>query len=115
MKNSPHSINSLVRRNRYLVNIAGCMVAIVLCVTSASMPAVAQLAGQGSLQGTVTDSTGAVIPSATVTVTNTATHVSAVQKSSSAGFYNISPLAPGTYKVQVAAPGVKMLVQDNVG
>src|SRR5664280_1863560 len=97
MKNSPHSINSLARRNRYLVNIAGCMVAIVLCVTSASMPAVAQLAGQGSLQGTVTDSTGAVIPSATVTVTNTATHVSAVQKSSSAGFYNISPLAPGTY------------------
>ncbi len=87
---------------------------MALCLIWATLPAVAQLAGQGSLQGTVTDSTGAVIPSATVTVTNTATHVSAVQKSSSAGFYNISPLAPGTYTVQVVVQGFKMLVQDNV-
>jgi hypothetical protein len=114
MKNSPHSVNSLARRNRYLANIARCIFTIALCLIWATLPAVAQLAGQGSLQGTVTDSTGAVIPSATVTVTNTATHVSAVQKSSSAGFYNISPLAPGTYTVQVVAQGFKMLVQDNV-
>ncbi|HEV2486471.1 MAG TPA: carboxypeptidase-like regulatory domain-containing protein [Terracidiphilus sp.] len=114
MTNSTNSINSIARRNRYLANIAKVVVTIAICLTWSAIPAAAQLAGQGSLQGTVTDSTGAVIPNATVTLTNTATNVRSVQQSSSAGFYNISPLVPGTYSVQVVAQGFKMLMQDNV-
>ncbi|MDP9038716.1 MAG: TonB-dependent receptor [Acidobacteriota bacterium] len=55
--------------------------------------------------GTVTDSTGAVIPGATVTVTNRATNVSREVKSSSSGAYVVTQLIPGPYTVKVAAPG----------
>jgi Carboxypeptidase regulatory-like domain len=114
MENSRIAINSLARRKGNWTNIAKAVITITICLMWAAMPAAAQLAGQGSLQGTVTDSTGAVIPNATVTVTNIATNIAATQKSSSAGFYNISPLAPGTYRVQVVAQGFKILMQDNV-
>ena len=93
---------------------AAVMLALVFVIAGTAKPAAAQLAGQGSIQGTVTDSTGAVIPNATVTLRNTATNVSAEQKSSSAGYYVISPLQPGTYTLQVVAQGFKTLVQDNV-
>ena len=79
------------------------------------MPAAAQTAGQGSLQGTVADSTGAVIPNATVTATNTATSVATVQQSSSAGFFNISPLAARNLLRPGRGAGVQdAQVQDNV-
>jgi len=78
------------------------------------MPAAAQTAGEGSLQGTVMDSTGAVVPSATITITNAATGVKTVRQCSSAGFFSIAPVMPGTYTVEVAAKGFKALVQDNV-
>ena len=94
--------------------IAPAVFALTICLISAAMPAAAQTAGEGSIQGTVTDSTGAVVPNAAVTATNNATNVATVQKSSSAGFYNISPVQPGTYTMQVAAQGFKILVQDNV-
>jgi hypothetical protein len=73
-----------------------------------------QTAGDGSLQGTVTDPSGAVVSGATVTATNVATNVASVQKSSSAGFFSIAPLPPGTYSVTVAAAGFEKLVQQNV-
>ena len=73
-----------------------------------------QTAGDGSLEGTVTDASGAVVANATVTATNVATNVATVRTSSSAGFYSISPVAPGTYTLQVAASGFETLVQDNV-
>jgi hypothetical protein len=76
-------------------------------------PAAAQ-AGEGTLQGTVTDTTGAVIPNATVTVTNTATSITTSQNSTSAGLYTFSPLQPGTYTVKVAAAGFKTVEQSNV-
>jgi Carboxypeptidase regulatory-like domain len=78
------------------------------------MPASAQTAGQGSLQGTVVDASGAVIPDATVTITNRATGMKMTQSSTSAGFFNLSPVLPGTYSVQVEAKGFKTLVQENV-
>lgn len=74
----------------------------------------AQTAGDGSIQGTVTDATGAVVPNATVTATNTATGVTTVRVSSSAGFFSISPVPPGNYSLKVASSGFQTLVQDNV-
>ncbi|MGA2569354.1 MAG: TonB-dependent receptor [Terracidiphilus sp.] len=86
----------------------------MLCLICAALPAAAQTAGEGSIQGTVVDSTGAVIPHATITITNTATGVKTVRESSSAGFFSIAPVLPGTYTVQVTAKGFKALEQDNV-
>ena len=56
------------------------------------------LYAQGStaaIQGTVRDSTGAVIPGATVTATNQETNLQRTVQSSSAGFYQIPNLPPG--------------------
>src|SRR5580704_3590009 len=57
----------------------------------------AQTAGEGTISGTVTDTTGAVVPGATVTATNLATSVSFERTSSSSGLFSIAPLPPGTY------------------
>lgn len=89
--------------------------ALFAAIALLSAPAVwAQTAGDGSLQGTVTDASGAVVVGATVTATNVATNVANVRTSSSAGFFSISPLPPGTYNVTVAASGFEKLVQQNV-
>src|SRR6266550_6161059 len=59
----------------------------------------------GSIVGTVTDPSGAVVSGAKVTVTNTATGQTIDLTSNSAGAFNSGPLTPGNYKVQVSAKG----------
>ena len=61
----------------------------------------------GSLNGTVTDTTGAVISGATVTLTNPATQVTKTTTSDASGFYSFTELAGGTYTVTVTANGFK--------
>ncbi|HWY67107.1 MAG TPA: carboxypeptidase regulatory-like domain-containing protein [Terriglobales bacterium] len=60
-----------------------------------------------TVQGQVTDPSGAVIPGATVTVTNTATSVSQTAKTDSSGNYRIPALPIGTYDVEVQASGLE--------
>jgi len=74
----------------------------------------AQTSGQGGLEGTITDSTGAVIPSAAITATNQASGVSTSRQSSSAGAYEIAPLIPGVYTVTVNAKGFQTIRQENI-
>src|SRR5208283_4509235 len=61
----------------------------------------------GSIQGQVTDPTGAVVSGATVTITDAATNQSVTSKSNSAGQYASGALVPGNYVVKVEAPGFK--------
>ena len=68
-------------------------------------PAMAQTGGQGAIEGTVTDATGAVVPNATVTATNQASGVTTSRPTSSSGLYTINPVIPGTYTVSVTASG----------
>ena len=63
--------------------------------------------GAGSIQGTVADSTGAVIPGATITVVNQATNVAISSKSNNVGFYQVPGLFTGTYMVTISAPNMK--------
>jgi hypothetical protein len=74
----------------------------------------AQLAGEGAIQGRVTDPTGAIIPSAVVTATNVATDIKTVRSSTSSGVYVLSPLPPGEYTVSVSAPGFAKSVQEHI-
>jgi len=76
--------------------------------------AVALLAGQlwaqsdnGSIVGTVTDSTGAAIPDATITVTDQATNRVVSVQSQGDGTYVVSALPIGNYKVEVAKQAFK--------
>lgn len=59
----------------------------------------------GDLTGTVTDISGAVVPSATVTATNSATDVKSSVHTNSAGLYRIPNLLPGNYTVSADSPG----------
>ena len=59
----------------------------------------------GSIQGTITDSSGAVVPGAKVTITNAGTTNAKTLTTDAAGFYTSGPLTPGAYKVSVTAPG----------
>jgi hypothetical protein len=65
----------------------------------------AQAGATGTILGTVTDTTGAVVPNAKVTVTNVATDVNFQTVSNSAGDYQAPALNPGTYKIAAEAPG----------
>ena len=71
--------------------------------------ATGQLFGQtgatGSILGTVTDSSGAVLPKVKVTVTNVETGVAYHTVTSSSGDYDAPSLNPGTYSVMAEAPG----------
>jgi hypothetical protein len=77
-------------------------------------PAAAQTAGEGIIQGTVSDPSGAVVPNATVTATDVATGVTTSRTTTSNGFYVISPLPPGTYTVTAAATGFSQFQQLNL-
>ena len=66
------------------------------------------------LQGTVKDTTGAVVPNATVTARNPANNVSRNVTSNDEGFYRIINIPPGDYEVTVEAPNFKKAVLTKV-
>ena len=80
-------------------------VAAALCVPSV-LTLHAQSVATGTITGTVTDSSGAVVPNATVVLTDTDTGVSHTLTSSSAGTYTAPFLQPGHYEVVATAPGM---------
>src|SRR5450759_2947193 len=80
---------------------------------AASGIAVAQ-AVYGSIVGTVTDSTGAAVPNAKVTITDTGKGITVTTTTNEAGNYSQIHLIPGVYEVRVEAPGFDSYVQKNV-
>ena len=82
-------------------------VVCLLAVTAfLAVPAQAQLT-VGSVTGTVVDATGAVIPGATVTLTNQATGVTREQETSSTGSFAFERVRPGAYSLRVSMSGFK--------
>ena len=86
---------------------------LVLLLAVFASPALAQI-DRGAIVGTVRDTSGAVVPNATVSVTNTATGVSIVIPVDAAGDYQVLTLIPGLYSVKVTANGFETAVQDNI-
>jgi len=84
------------------------------CIGLAPAAARAQIGGSGSIQGTVLDTSGGVLPGATVTATNLATGVATARQTNAAGVYVLSPLPPGEYKVEVTLDGFKTFVQERI-
>src|SRR5664279_1176972 len=80
-----------------------------LCLTLA---AVAQTSGE--ITGEVKDPSGAVMPNASITVTNTATNVTRSTVTNNAGVYSFPDLVPGAYAVKVTAPGFDTVVKTGV-
>ncbi|MGE0131815.1 MAG: carboxypeptidase regulatory-like domain-containing protein [Blastocatellales bacterium] len=76
---------------------------IALCVSAV----VFAQADRGTITGTVTDSSGAAVPGANVTVTNLATNANSTAVTSSDGVYSIVALQPGLYRVRIEKSGFK--------
>src|SRR5580693_8597025 len=83
---------------RYFV---ACWLAALLCWSSALAQTVT-----GSITGTITDPSGAVIPGGTVTAENAATSVKTSAKSNASGVYTIRFLPIGTYTLSLEEYGV---------
>ncbi|HXK05581.1 MAG TPA: carboxypeptidase regulatory-like domain-containing protein [Verrucomicrobiae bacterium] len=72
-----------------------------------TLPSFAQTLTTGDVGGTVTDSTGAIVPNATVTLKSTATNDTRSAVTNSSGEYRFSLLSPGEYTLSAATAGMK--------
>ena len=68
----------------------------------------------GSIAGTVTDSSGAGVPGATVTVRQVDTNAARITTTSDIGSYTVTQLAPGAYSVKVDKTGFKTFEQNDI-
>jgi len=66
------------------------------------------------MYGQVTDATGATVPGAQVSVTNTETNLTRTAQTNAEGEYRIELLPVGSYKVEITAPGFKRVVRSGV-
>lgn len=89
-------------------------IGFILCIcftTFSLLPAGAQSTiSTGSIQGTITDPNGAVVPNATVTITSKATGQAIKLTSSGSGGFASGALIPGDYEVKVEAKGFQTQV-----
>jgi hypothetical protein len=81
------------------------------------LPCVENLFGQantGRITGTVSDSSGAVVPNAKITIIAIETNRQQSYVSDGAGAYSSAPLQVGQYRVEAESPGFKRLVRDAI-
>ena len=85
---------------------------VLFIVLGVAIAAYAQ--GRATVYGTVTDSTGATIPNATIKLTNVDTSQVQITTSSDVGTFNIPSLIPGHYSVSITAAGFQTHVATNL-
>jgi hypothetical protein len=96
-----HTLNAALRA-------AACGLLFILC----SVAAQAQF--RAAIQGTVHDASGAVVPDATLTLTQIGTGKTQQATASGEGFYRFSELSPGTYTLMAEKTGFKKSTLENV-
>src|ERR1039458_9762344 len=87
-------------------------VSLLVCITFSAVLAHAQY--RASLRGTVSDSQGAVIPGATVTLVDTDTNKTMVSTSDGNGIYNFNALPPAPYRITVEHEGFTKKLLEHV-
>src|ERR1700742_826656 len=100
--------NLVSRRSR---SLSVCLAAVLMVVPGVSH---SQIAGTSSIQGTVTDKSGAALPNATVVVTNTATLVKHTTTTDAAGLYSFPNIPIGSNTLDVSATGFEHYKQSNI-
>lgn len=84
---------------------------VMLCLHAS--PAAAQ-STHGSIVGTITDETGAVVPGAAITVTNVGTNISRTVVTNPSGYYEALALVPGTYTVRAELSGFTPITREGL-
>jgi outer membrane receptor protein involved in Fe transport len=97
---------------RHLSVVALAAIVALACLFSASLQA--QNISTAELHGTVHDSTGAVIPNATITISDASKGFTRTTTSDGQGEYQLLLLPPGTYVLTVTSPGFAKLTESNV-
>src|ERR1700682_910669 len=87
---------------------------VVLAVSFSTAAAWGPASYTAQVRGTVTDQTGAVVPSATVTLTNDGTNISTSATTDSRGQYCLHGVRPAAYTLKVESTGFQESVQKNV-
>src|SRR5438270_8296944 len=91
-----------------------CLLTVAALVAVVIVPALYAQGPVGTLNGTVTDPAGAVVPGATVVATNNGTGTEAKTTSTTSGDYTLPYLPSGTYTIRVSAPGFSTANAENV-
>ncbi len=100
--------------NGVSVGFFAVLLAALFCLfTIAPKATLAQSSSTGTVSGTVTDNTGAVVPDAAVTLTDKATGNSRTSTTTSSGQYIFAYVNPGSYDVKVAKQGFETTVVSN--
>jgi hypothetical protein len=87
------------------------LLGLLLCLTD--VPSFAQ-AVSGTISGYINDPSGAAVVGAAVKVTNTLTGVEISSTSDASGLFVISNLSPGTYNIDITAPGFRRYRENDV-
>ncbi len=98
-----------MRRARIVAVVIGSLFFVLVCALNAAAQQF-----YGTITGTVTDPSGAVVPNASVKVTNVDTNVTSTLKTNRAGVYVANSLIVGTYRVEAEAAGFKKAVADRI-
>jgi hypothetical protein len=89
------------------------LTAVFVVLLSFTTAGIAQVT-TGSILGTVHDASGAVLPGATVTITDAGKGTTTVKQTDNEGNYSAPYLLPGSYNISVEMQGFKRSVQNNV-
>jgi hypothetical protein len=106
-----HRTASPLRNSRAMWTISIFPLISLLGLAVCGSAALAQ-SGAGSIQGTVTDPKGGVVPQTSIHVVNQATGVAVDTKSNEVGFYLVPDLFTGTYTVTISAAGMRTYVSS---
>ncbi len=87
---------------------------LLLLIATCMLPSAAYAQFRASIQGTVTDPTGAVIPGATVMLTDVTTNHQETATTTGAGVYTFNALPPNQFTMAVTATGFKSKTLSNV-
>lgn len=89
------------------------LVAAVLATLVFSSCSLYSQSDNASISGTITDSTGAMVPHASVSINNEATGQTRAAASNDTGFYSVTNLPPGGYTVHIEAPGFQGVTRQH--
>src|ERR1035438_6578748 len=90
---------------------AGGLLAILMVCPNRAF---SQGAGSGTITGSITDASGAVVPAANVTIRNTDTGIERKTQTSDAGVYTAAFLPPGHYSLEAGKPGFASVLHKDL-